>query len=91
MASVTFSFVLDTERDKRLIRWLEGLPKRGRSRAIREVLGAHLGQNGVTLRDIYEAIQDLGRCSIAVASAPGNEPGADVPPDVLKNLSKLGL
>jgi hypothetical protein len=91
MATVTYSFTLDTERDKRLYRWLEGLSKGEKSRAIREALAAHLGQNGITLRDIYEAIQELKRCGVAVASKDDREPQADIPADVLENLSKLGL
>ena len=91
MATVTICFTLDSEKDKRLLRWLDGLPKRGRSEAIREALAAHLGQNGITLRDIYEAIQGLKRCAVAVASQDNSEPQSDVPLDVLENLSKLGL
>ena len=91
MATVTICFTLDSEKDKRLLRWLDGLPKRGRSEAIREVLAAHLGQNGIKLRDIYEAIQDLKRRAVAVASQDNSEPQSDVPLDVLENLSKLGL
>jgi hypothetical protein len=88
---MTVTFSLDTERDKRLVRWLEGLPKRGRSEAIREALTAHLGQSGITLRDIYEAIQDLKRCGVAVVPQDDREPQANIPADVLENLSKLGL
>jgi hypothetical protein len=91
MATVTICFTLDSEKDKRLLRWLDGLPKRGRSEAIREVLAAHLGQNGITLRDIYEAIQELKRCGVAVVSQDDREPQADIPADVLENLGRLGL
>ena len=97
MAKVTISFTLDDSKDKRLLRWLDSLPKRGRSEAIREVLTAHLGQSGITLQDIYEAIMDLKRSGLAVASLPAQagqddaRPQSDVPADVLDNLSKLGL
>lgn len=91
MATVTICFTLDSEKDKRLLRWLDGLPKRGRSEAIREVLAAHLGQNGITLRDIYEAIQELKRFGVAVVSQDDREPQADIPADVLENLGRLGL
>jgi len=91
MAKVTISFTLDDNKDKRLLRWLESLPKRGRSEAIREVLAAHLGQSGITLQDIYEAIMDLKRSGLAVASQDDSGPQSDVPADVLDNLSKLGL
>jgi hypothetical protein len=91
MAKVTVTFSLDSERDKRILRWLEGLPKRKKSEAIREVLTAHLGQNSITLQDIYEAIMDLKRSGLAVASQDDTKPQSDVPADVLDNLSKLGL
>ena len=91
MAKVTVTFSLDSERDKRILRWLEGLPKRKKSEAIREVLTAHLGQNGITLQDIYEAIMDLKRSGLAVAPHGDSRPQSDVPADVLENLSKLGL
>jgi hypothetical protein len=67
------------------------LPKRKKSEAIREVLTAHLGQNSITLQDIYEAIMDLKRSGLAVASQDDTKPQSDVPADVLDNLSKLGL
>jgi len=67
MAKVHISFTLDSERDKRLVRWLDGLAKGQKSEAIREALAAHLGQSDVTLRDIYEAIQDLKRSGVVVA------------------------
>ena len=98
MAKVTVTFSLDSERDKRILRWLEGLPKRKKSEAIREALTAHLGhvcrqagQNGITLQDIYEAVMDLKRSGLAVASQDDSGPQSDIPPDVLDNLSKLGL
>ena len=91
MAKVTVTFSLDSERDKRILRWLEGLPKRKKSEAIREVLTAHLGQNGITLQHIYEAVMDLKRSGLAVASQDDSGPQPDIPPDVLDNLSKLGL
>lgn len=91
MAKVHISFTLDTEKDKRLVRWLDNLPKRGKSEAIREALAAHLGRNAFTLADIYEAIQDLKRCGVAVVSQDNSKPQSDVPADVLENLGKLGL
>ena len=91
MAKVTVTFSLDSERDKRILRWLEGLPKRKKSEAIREALTAHLDKNGITLRDIYEAVMDLRRSGLAVASQDDSRPQSDVPADVLDNLSKLGL
>jgi len=91
MAKITVTFSLDSERDKRILRWLEGLPKRKKSEAIREALTAHLGQNGITLQDIYEAIMDLKRSGLAVAPQDDTKPQSDVPADVLDNLGRLGL
>ncbi len=91
MAKIVVSFSLDTERDRRLVRWLESLPKGDKSEAIRKALVAHLGQGGITLADIYEAIQDLKRSGLAVVSIGDNEPQSDIPADVLENLGKLGL
>ena len=91
MGKLMVTFALDTEKDKRISRWLDGIPKGDKSAAIREALAAQLGQNGITLRDIYEAIQDLKRGSVVVAQTPDAEPQSDVPADVLENLGKLGL
>jgi hypothetical protein len=57
--------------------------------AIRE----HLGRGGITLTDVYEAIQDLrrsGRVSMADAQ-PCNLESSDEPPDVAAALDNLGL
>jgi hypothetical protein len=62
-----------------------------KARAKREALASHLGQSGITLRDIYNEIQDLKRCGLAVASQDDTKPQSDVPADVLENLGKLGL
>ena len=90
MAKVTISFTLDDDRDKRLLRWLQSLPSRGRSKAIREVLTTHLGQKGITLQDIYEAVMDLKRSGVAIAVQDAGELHMGIPPDVLDNLSRLG-
>lgn len=93
MGTVTYSFTLNTENDKRLYRWLEGLSKGEKSRAIRDALTAHLGQNDISHRDILEAIQDLKRCGIAVAAqkSPSNQDDDPELAAALDNLSKLGL
>ena len=92
MAKVTISLTLDDERDKRILRWLKGLPERGRSEAMREAINAHLGQNGVTLQDIYDAVQELKQFRLMVVqeSSPGNSQ-QEVPRDVLENIAKIGL
>jgi len=94
MAIVTVSFSLDTEKDKRILRWLEGIEKQerwGKSKAIRKALYVYLGQNGVSHRDILNAIEDLKRCGVAVAAQDDDKPPSDVPADVLENLNGLGL
>jgi hypothetical protein len=91
MAKVVFSFSLDTEKDKNLIRWIEGLPKRrGRSAIIRQALNSYRNPD-TTLADILEAIEDLRSSGVAVASQDDDEPQSDVPADVLENLDSLGL
>jgi Arc/MetJ-type ribon-helix-helix transcriptional regulator len=95
MATVTVSFTVDSEKDRDLVRWLDGLPRRKRSEAIREALRAYLGRWGVTLGDVYQAVKALERkLSTGVVVASGSlldrdEP--DAPPDVLAALDSLGL
>lgn len=91
---VSISFSLDTDKDRDLLCWLNGLPKRERSKAIREALRVHQGRGGVTLGDIYEAIMDLRRHGLVVAAqnapvSPDDAP--EEPPDVAAALDKLGL
>lgn len=95
MATITVSFILDSEKDKRLVRWLDGLPKRGKSEAIRKALAAHLGQNGITSRDILNEIQEVKRLiqgGVAVTVAEETETPQDPElSNAMTNLSKLGL
>ena len=91
MARQTVTFVLDTDRDRDIVHWLEG--QDNKSAAIREAIRAHLGRSGITLADVYEAIQDLKRCSWmpgAGAQAPAMAAN-DEPPDVAAALDSLGL
>jgi hypothetical protein len=95
MATVTTSFTLDSEKDRDLVRWLDSVPKGRRSEAIREALRAHLGREGVTLGDVYQAVKGLERkigTAMVVASAPlPNQEELDAPPDVLAALDSLGV
>jgi hypothetical protein len=95
MATVTVSFTVDGEKDRDLVRWLDGLPRRKRSEAIRQALRAHLGRGGVTLGDVYQAVKALERrldTGVLVASAsPFDRDEPDAPPDVLAALDSLGL
>jgi len=96
MATVTVSFSYDTEKHKRLHRWLEGLPARGKSEALRCRLLDSLGQDqeDVTNKDILEAIKRLERRGVAVAQPEETTDSQDDDPELaaaLENLSKLGL
>lgn len=90
MARQTVTFVLDTERDRDIVRWLEG--QDNKSAAIREAIRARAGCGNITLADVYEAIQELKRGSWM--PGPGTQapnPGGDEPPDVAAALDSLGL
>jgi hypothetical protein len=92
MATVTVTFSYDSDEHKRLHRWIEGLPKRGRSEAIRNALADHLGQDDVTHRDILNAIERLEWCGVAMAAQEETDSQEDPElAEALENLSKLGL
>ena len=92
MAKMTVCFSLDSEIDRDLVRWLESLPKRGRSEAIRDALRTQLTHGEVTLGDIYAAIMDLKRSGLTLAASQDRAEGAsDEPPDVAAALDNLGL
>jgi hypothetical protein len=91
MAKVAVCFSLDSERDRDLVRWLEGVPRRGRSEAIRNALRGQLSQSGVTLGDIYQAILDLKRQGLVMALQGNDAQTDDEPPDVAATLDGLGL
>jgi len=98
MAKVTISFTLDGERDRRILRYLESLPRGEKSAAIRAALDAHLGGGGITLGDVYQAVKDIERrlaCGVVLAQG-GIQEGdhqvpADEPADVAANLDTLGM
>lgn len=97
MASVTYSFSLDAQKDRRIIRWLDGLPRGEKSKAIRDALDAHLGGAGVTLGDVYQAIKDLERrvgggfVLVQAGQAGSGQAFTEEPADVAANLDGLGL
>ena len=98
MARVVMSFTLDSQKDVRILRYLEGLPRGEKSAAIRDALRAHLGSGGVTLGDVYQAVKDLerrlGSGSMSVqARSVGDVPETltDEPADVAASLDGLGL
>jgi hypothetical protein len=95
MATVTVCFTVDSERDRDLVRWLDGLPKRKRSEAVRQTLRNGLARGGVTLGDVYQAVKALERkldAGVAVTRASVSDPdGKDAPADVVMALDTLGL
>ena len=96
MAKVTRSFTLDDYNDRDILTWLDQLPKRKKSEAIREALRAHLSGCGVTLGDIYQAVREVDRKLANGAFAVGiGELGStidtDEPRDVAAALDELGL
>jgi hypothetical protein len=89
MARQTITFVLDTARDRDILHWLEG--QENKSAAIREAIRAHLGRSGITLADVYEAIQELKRGGWVPVSQASAAAASDEPPDVAAALDSLGL
>jgi len=92
MAKVTISLTLDDERDTKILRWLKGQSKRGKSEAMRKAINFYLGQGEVTLRDIYDEIQKLKKSGMIAVVHPGQalREEQQVAPEVLDRLSKLG-
>jgi hypothetical protein len=98
MARVVISFALDSQKDRRILHYLEGLPKGEKSKTIRAALYTHLGGEGLTLGDVYQAVKDLERKWGGSLMAPqvgsaGNvtQLTVDEPADVAANLDGLGL
>jgi len=98
VTKVTISFTLDSERDRRILHYLEGLPKGEKSGAIREALDARLGGGSVTLGDVFQAVKDLDRkvgngfLLVQTGDSGGAfQVTADEPADVAANLNALGL
>ena len=59
MAKHVVNFVLNSETDKDILRWLAR--QENRSAAVREAIRAHIKGGGVTLSDVYQAVKDLER------------------------------
>lgn len=96
MATVTVTFSFDDKADSQLKRWLDGLPKRGKSKAIRTVLRAYLGYGEVSLGDVYQVVRGLERklqngVIVPQRSEDTGTGEVGVDQDVLDNLDKLGL
>jgi hypothetical protein len=89
MASITINFILDSKNDLDLLKWLESLPKRGRSRAVRDALRWYLDRDtGVTLEDVYRAVVDLKRSGVPVIDKLVE---VEEPADIVRTLDGLGL
>jgi len=95
MTTVTVCFTVNSERDRDLVRWLDSLPKRRRSEAIRQTLRDGLARGGVTLGDVYQVVKTLERkldAGMVVTSSSSLDPGGEnAPADVLAALDNLGL
>jgi beta-phosphoglucomutase-like phosphatase (HAD superfamily) len=91
MTRQTITFVLDTERDRDILRWLEG--QANKSAAIREAIRANLTDGDITLAHVYEAIQDLKRSGwVSMSEAQVHTTVASAePPDIAATLDNLGL
>ena len=95
MAKVNVSFSVDDQTDRDILTWLALLPKRKKSEAIREALRAYLSKQGVTLGDIYQAVQEIDRkLANGVVTVGARDVydvmGTDEPPDVAAALDTLG-
>ena len=91
---INISFSLNSDRDRDLVDWLAGLPKRERSMAIRKVLRMGLGTSNITHADLYRAIQNLERKlqkGVIIPIANQSDAPIDEPADVVAALDRLGL
>ena len=91
MAKQTITFVVDGDRDRDILHWLDG--QANKSAAIREAIRTHLEREAVTLTEVYEAIQDLKQRGWAppADAAAGRRRDGDEPEDVAEALDSLGL
>lgn len=89
----TISFTLDTETDKDLLRWLKQQPRNHRSAAIRAAIREHLTHGGVTIGDVYQAVQALRndvQSRTFTTAAGTSEPEIDEPAAAVAALDRLG-
>lgn len=98
MSSVTRSFVFDTEKDARLLAYLDSQDKRKKSEAARELMWRGLERGGgVTVGDVYTVVKEIERklnAGAFVAHADNERhTGEKLSPDAadaLGNLKGLG-
>ena len=91
MAKQAITFVVDSDRDRDILHWLEG--QANKSAAIREAIRAHLERGTVSLSEVYEAIQELKQVGWAppADAVAGPRRDEDEPEDVAEALDSLGL
>ena len=94
MSSVTRCFVFDTERDARLLAYLDSQDKRKKSEAARELMWCGLEQGGgVTIGDVYATVKEIERklkAGAFVARADGGDyEGVKLSPDAVDALGNL--
>jgi hypothetical protein len=94
VAKRVVNFVLNSEADRDIVRWLDR--QDNKSAAIREAIREHIGGTGVTLGDIYEAIKDLERrLQVGQVVTHSSDPGLlcnmelDEPPEAAAALDAL--
>jgi len=91
---INISFSLNSDRDSDLVGWLDSLPDRERSMAIRKMLRVGLGMSNITHDDLYRAIQGLGRklqSGVIIPITNQVDASIDEPADVAAALDRLGL
>jgi len=91
---ITVSFSLNSDRDSDLVSWLNGLPERERSLAIRKTLRVGLGMGNITHADLYRAIQGLGQrlqSGVIIPVVNQDDMPVEEPADIAASLDKLGL
>lgn len=92
MSRQAITFVIDTDRDRDIVRWLKD--QGNKSAAIREAIRTQLGRTlDITLVDINEAIQDLKQADGAreTTSISRRQEETYEPPDIAAALDSMGL
>lgn len=90
MATLVTNFSLDSEKDKDIIKWLDG--QTNRSAAVREAIRSYMAKSeGVTLADVLAELRALpSRLSVvAVANGQPPTPEGDEPEAAAANLDGL--
>lgn len=86
---VTVTISLDTRDDKDVLRWLD--QQDNRSAAVRQAIRAYIERGGVSLADVYQAIQELKKRSFATAPTQGEDSDwPEEPAEAAAALDRLG-